>query len=477
MTSDKERLDPAIEGFLETIGPLVPAYSHAVFSFVSVVHDGYETILRARLRLSMDPISASVGERSILSLRAAQLPLPGGGSGLRGLLRAVLLGDSIPVGSHLLKLLPESTRGYSTYHEKSEELRGRTKELGDCLAIRGTNPWPLLNTHQPALDYSLHAHAFDSLADLLKEYGLEPFGMSAECTLEISAGAVARIESASSVNGTSATVTVTVGAGLRPEGFVLVLRNAMRHGDPVRRRIDASQFKWKALFSHMVGESTFEVPLGMVMECRALYQGKIQDVRQLADPSATPNWRRLVVELNDPGLRKISDVLTGIRERDDALRNEFEASVAVLFYLLGFEAVRIGGNRRMTDGPDIYALIDNVEILVVEATSGAFSDEKCAKLIARVNDITALWSRNRADEDSAQVTGIVVTARRREELVSQLSALEKQGIIILCQADIVHAIDRTRWVAAPREILRYWKLRPLEQVLTHGIEMGGSFNH
>ena len=131
-----------------------------------------------------------------------------------------------------------------------------------------------------------------------------------------------------------------------------------------------------------------------------------------------------MVELNDPGVGNLTKVLTEIGERDDKLRNEFEAAVAVLFHLLGFDAVRVGGGRRTTDGPDIYARTGN-QLLVVECTSGAFSDEKCAKLLTRVNAVEEAWSSAYAGLEPVQIAGVVVTARRRDELVSQLRAISR----------------------------------------------------
>jgi hypothetical protein len=468
---ESENLGPAVKNFLEANPTALPAYRYGVLSFVAVVHEGYENILRARLQLCIEAQKALIGERSIFGLRAAQLPFPMASTAIPELLRTVLSGERFAIGNHLLKLLADAPRGYSTHHEDSEQFHRRTGDYGDRLVVSGANPWPLLTPRQQELDRALQAQAFDSLGDLLNEYGLDAFGMSAECTFEIITSPVARLDSSSTVSDSTATVSVRLALGLRPEGFQLVLRNAIRHESPHRRIVEAAEFHWTALGDEQLGRSKFQVPRALLLEYRALYAGKIQDLQRLADPAAMPNLRRVVVEINDPKLVNLTTVLTGIRERDDGLRNEFEASVAVLFYLLGFDAVRISGSRRATDGPDTYALVESDELLVIESTSGAFSDEKCAKLIARVKNARQIWSRVRPELDHTQITGIVVTARRREELVAQLSALEKQGILILCHAEIVDAIEQTLVAPAPQEILRRWRQRPLQQILTRGIEV------
>jgi hypothetical protein len=416
----------------------------------------------------MVPLKASAPERTIFGLRAAQLPYPGAPAAIRELIQAVLGEQVIPVADHVIRLLPNSTHHYRTYHENATQFQQRTNEYGNRLVISGISPWPILTPRQQELDRALQAQAFDSLTDLFREYGHEPFSHSAESTFEIVTGPVARIE-ATSATGATASVSVLLASGLRPEGFQLIVRNAKRNEAPWRRTIDAHEFQWTALVDHASGVSAFSIPHESGVECRALYAGNVQDLKQFADPAVMPNRRRMIVELNDPGLVKLTEVLTSIKERDDKLRNDFEASVAVLFYLLGFDAVRIGGNRRLTDGPDIYAQTQPDELLVIECTSGAFGDEKCAKLLTRIKSAREALSRVLPESARDPIVGIVVTSRARDELVPQLAAAERQGVLVLCHTEVVEAIEQTRFTPNPREILNRWRQRPLLNVLTQGL--------
>jgi hypothetical protein len=54
-------------------------------------------------------------------------------------------------------------------------------------------------------------------------------------------------------------------------------------------------------------------------------------------------------------------------------------------------------------------------------------------------------------------------------LVSQLAAVERQGVLILCHTEIVEAIERTRFAPSPKEILNHWRKRSLLQVMTEGV--------
>jgi hypothetical protein len=140
MNPNGEEADPRVKSFFDAIGAALPAYRHAAISFVAIEHEGYETVLRASLRLSMEPMGENRPERSIFGLRAAQLPFSGSGASIRDVVRAVMKGAPILVGNHTLRLLADPTRGYSPYHENSAQFRFRTNDYGDRLIVGGSTP-------------------------------------------------------------------------------------------------------------------------------------------------------------------------------------------------------------------------------------------------------------------------------------------------------------------------------------------------
>jgi aspartate ammonia-lyase len=104
---------------------------------------------------------------------------------------------------------------------------------------------------------------------------------------------------------------------------------------------------------------------------------------ELADPTIVINLKRALVEVHDPELRALQKALTGVTARKEKGRNDFESSVGVLFYMLGFESVRIGAVRKLSDGPDIYALAPQRDALVVECTAAAFNEDKLERLTGK----------------------------------------------------------------------------------------------
>jgi hypothetical protein len=448
--------DPTIERFFDSIHRLLPAYRYPAISFVTLAHEGFETILRASLRLSITPPTNFRPEISIADLRAAQLALPNAAENQRNILNALVSDTGASIGDHVLKLQPETPQSYSAYHENSQSL-GRLSPYRERLRLSGANPWLFINPRQPELERAIQSQAFDSLSDLLREYGLEDFGHSDRTTFEIVADPVVHIEPTSRIQGDRAEVSVLLAAGLSPESFQFVLRNADRREESQRRTLNSREFNWSELPDQRRGTASFEVPKGTVLESRALYAGHVQDIAQLADPDCLPNPRRRIVELNDPRLTKTIATLINIKERDNNLRKDFESSVAVLFYLLGFETVRLGGNRKTTDGPDIYAQAPSGELLVVESTSGAFDHEKLGKLLTRTKQARERFCSHSPRLSVTKVTAVIVTPRTAEELGSSLSQAEKENVLVLHRSDLLNAIERTQFAPDADEMLQRWR--------------------
>lgn len=471
-------MDPAdahcktsIEGFLEATETVLAAYRHATLKFVSFVHEGYEAVLRGRLALSVEPPKNSVPSVEACGLRVKQLSFPLDVHKLREFIAQVLEEHLIVAGDHALRFPQDHLRACSGQYENADIVYRRTRQVEERLVLTGANAWPMLNPELRSLERNLRAQGFESLNELLAECDFGRLDIRGECTFEVAAGPVAGLEATSVIRGNEGILEVKLTGGLVKEAFQVTLRNATREEEVFRQTVPGSAFSWKDVGGYVVGRASVTLPRNVRFLCQAFYTGRFQDQCVLSDPETIANPRRLVVELNDPGLANLTKVLTQIGERDDKLRNEFESAVAVLFHLLGFDAVRIGGSRRVTDGPDIYARAGN-QILVIECTSGAFSDEKCAKLVTRVNALAEAWSGAYAGLQPVQIAGIVVTARRRDELAAQLTIERHNRVLVLCREEVTEAIANTACHPAPETILAAWRERPLMDMLGGGLPAG-----
>ncbi len=456
MASVKD-LDPTIDKFLASMADQIPGYLHPSISFVSLVHDGFEAILRATLNLSPDRPTDLKPEVSIAELRAAQLPVPGAAASLRTLLQALLSDSGALIGNHTLRLCADRLQGFSAYYENAAQSLNHMRVYRERLALSGSSPMVLTNPLQPALDRALQSKAFDSLSDLLHEYGLEGFGHSDHTTFEIVANPVACIEPSSRIQGDRLQVSVLVAADMPLDTFQLTVRNGDRREVANRRAFTRDEFTWIENSEPRQGSATFPVAKGTVLDIRLLLAGHVQDSLSLMDLSYLPNPRRRIVETQDQRLERTISSLTLIKERDDKLRLDFENSVAVLFYLLGFETARIGGNRKTTDGPDIYARAPGGELLVIEATSGAFDDEKLGKLVARAKQARERFEEYSPQQSVSKVTAVIVTPRTAEELGHNLSKAEKDDVLVLYRAELLAAIKRTEFAPDADATITGWR--------------------
>ncbi len=460
--------DSNVQAFLRDVDPFVSGYRHATLSYITISHDGYDVVLRGRLELSVEPIVRTIPELEVAGLRVLRRSISMSFGQLREVIDSLLGSSFLPFPDGHLKLLRDSARGSGCHHERWDTFYQRTNSYGCRLVLNGTSPWPSLNKVMDEIDRGLRTRAFDSLDELLAACDFDRLSMIRESTFEIIVGPVAVIERDSTIKDGIARLVVRLAAGLNIENFAMTLRNAVPREAVMRQAVNSSEFKWVDEGNYVSGNVTVKVPRDIRFECRALYGGIPQDQRVLVDPLSMPNPRRLVLEITDPGLRKLEAVLTEIGERDDKRRNEFEADVAVLFYLLGFDTVRVGASRRKTDGPDIYARAGN-ELWIVECTSGAFGEEKCAKLSARAKQVREVWAKAYAGIQPVQIEEVVVTARPRSELVPQLMELERQGVLILCREEIKEAIEWTDRRPMPSDVLRSLRQRALWREMAGGL--------
>lgn len=444
--------DPNIQRFLTAIGPALRAYRCLALSFVAIVHEGEEVVLGMTLRLSVDPPPISMPEIWTQSLRAAQILLPNAAETLPDIIELLLSGHGLLAGDHLLKLLPSSQDKYSSYHEASALSIRKPVRFLERLFVRGESKWTLINSTQHDHNRELQSKGFEALYDLLQEYGLDD---SQDTYVEVLASPLPVFVSGSKIEGPSMRIVARLPKELSHENFQVAIRSANRAERGTRRSIDSTEFEWATVSEYHTATFCGQVTPGSVLECSALYAGTNFDLIQLYDPATFSNARRMVVELNDPGLKHLSNVLTKIRERDYKLRNDFEAAVAVLFHMLGFDTIRIGGSKKLTDGPDIYATTPNGDLLVVECTSGSFNSDKLGKLITRTNQAQAHFSETLVGPEC--VSALIVSPRTLAELESGVAMADRAGVILLCGSHIEEAIERTRFAPDADAVLTGWK--------------------
>ncbi len=444
---------------------MLPAYRVGVFSFVAVTHGGEKVILRARLELSCEEPISLKSSLSTGTVWAGQVRANVGVGALDACLRSIASGSWLPaVAEHLLKLLPRTplpySDGYSWYYQPPHRPSAPAGRLTHVLTISGIGRHQILNTRPREIERELQDSGFDSPDELMRAYDLRG---SDETTLEIITGPVAMFGAESRLTGRRVQLYFRVAVGLPMEPFRINVRNADSRVIGPIATLRGEAVDWTHTDGFEYGHWAFDIPSGAVMDCRILYNGRAQDDVRLADIAALPNRRRMMTDLVDPGLARLTKVLVN-PERNQG--EDFEAGIAWLFQLLGFAPVHVSAMSGLKDEPDLLVMGPMGEVLVVECTTGVPDDAKLTRLISRVARLRENL-RSAEDSDSATlVTGILITSRPVEELVTVRVKADEHSVLVLCRGDLEVALARTEFAPDPERILRLWRDRALVELLT-----------
>lgn len=449
--------------FLEAIEPLLPAYRSALLSYVAVVHEGEAVILRAALRFSTDAAPPPRCINQSLSLRAGQrcfdklkLDL----QSIEAWIRAAVSEQWLPTDDPLLKLLPESTRRYSAYHESTRPSFARSTEDAERLQINGAGR-DFISRRQKPLERELHEIGLDSFDQLMRVFGLKP---SDETSLEISVAPVAKIDSNSQLIGTQLQLIVQLARGLDQDKLRITVCDADISRSPLPHSFASSDLKWSEREGYWIGSLTFTLDSNAVVSCRAVYCGRIQHEIRLADPRALPNSRRMVLNIIDGGVDRLWELLTRPKGTQ---RDDFEAAVGVLFQLLGFSPAAIGGMSQMQDEPDFFLEAADGEILVVECSTDVPPDKKFMNLVSRARRTREELSRLTSPPIVLPMLIVPVQSSELDPIRDKASTYD---VLILSLPEINAAIARTQFAPNARETLREWRRLSLTRILMHGLD-------
>jgi hypothetical protein len=456
---------PHVSAFLEAIEPLLPAYRHGLLSYVAVVEGDEAVILRAAIRFSVDD-AAPRRINQPTSIRVGQIrfdKLDMNRDSIEAWISEVVSGNYLPCHDPLLKLLPEITRRYSAYHESTPPSFSRAMKDLECLQISGVGR-EFIGQRQKALDRELHEIGFDSFEQLMRTFELKP---SNDTLFEISVSPVARIDSTSTLQGTTLQLIVHLAQGLEREKLRITVCDADLSNAPLPHSYKGSELDWtNEREGYWIGTLTYELSRSAVMTCRAVYAGRIQHEVRLADPHTLPNPRRMLMQVIDADLQRLRKLLTSPTEKQ---RDDFETAVGLLLQMLGFAPAAFGRLSGLPGLPDLFVEGTDGEMLVVEATTDVPDDDKLMKLVSRV-------ARSRDDlvralgASAPTVTAMMICPLPTAELQPIRAKAEKFGVMILCRPEIESAIARSEFSPDAGKVLRDWRNQSLIDLVTRGLD-------
>jgi len=468
MSYESSTLHPHIVRFFDSIRPWQHAYCYSNFSFVALRHEDELVIVAARLRLRAKEHQQELRpEFRSASIRAGEVPLTGSPEAIADWVTTAVSGHQLAVGGHVLTLLQDPATGYSAFHDHPDStFQPWNPSYVDRLVVSGASRWNFLSPKELELEKELQPYGFRSIRDFMREYGFD-LSASDMLSLEIVAEPVARFDAKSLLRGGKARAFMSLALPLSPEEFTLIAVDTETNGGLFRRRLSSGEISWARSPSDWNGECTVDIPDKATITCRAVYGGSLHDETRLVDSDAFPNFRRTLVELADPGLQRLQGPLANPKSKQE--QNDFEAGVCVLLYMLGFDSVRVGGVKKLSDAADIFSTTPSGETLVVECTTEVLDPRgKLNNLIERVDQARQKLCRGSGGLTPDRIVGVIVIPKMRSELSSDFKVAEKHGILVLCRTEIEEAIERTRLTPNADATLRHWRERQLRELLSHG---------
>lgn len=445
-----QHVQKMIASFFDAIEPWKSAYAKARLNFIAVKRDDSLVILAARVYLSAVFRNPTKDWFEAGDLVAGQLELSGGVAAFVQAIEQIAAPDGfvIPARGKLV-LRSEDTQNITVgppdlLHVEGLNQGNRLAVLTMCGARRD------VLTPQPQTDWTLKAARlpFDSLSELSVEYGLGA-AANAHTMLEVIAHAATEVWLLSSVKDGKAVLGLWLAPDLDRSKARLGYR-VMDKGNVVTRgSVDGDKLDWGEKSGDVLGELSFEVPLGAVVQCIASYAGHAHHLRWFADPQTYQNARAAVLSNVDQTGKLLRGYLLPDLPPKGKAADDFESAVAWMLWGLGFAPVSFGMNAKTRDAFDILAVSPRGDFLVIECTLGLLrAESKLSKLSAREASLRKMLATSGLQH--IRVLPVIVTAMTRDEIKADLNAAAETGILVLSREDLeaVFQDERLRFANA-----------------------------
>lgn len=427
------------ERFFAELGPIEAVYADPEFAYL--LHTNESSVALISARLVLEPLSRDQPDQEIEVA---------GFYGFRGRLKSLdvtprrlveMLLDGVVPGPDRTWLLTQNDQGGEPLLYAQHQLRERpafkqqkVSELFGMLLSAGyrkteEDDWKLRAASTP----------YSNVNDLMLALGLP---VDSHHQLQIVAFPPLLVDATSRVRGEIAELKLRRSRHL-PEAHTalgIVVSNATTVTQ--RARIPGSKFTWaQSEQSHDVLVGTIEVPVekASVVHCLAVYGDQCFHHYWVGDPDASQNPLRSIYELFDPKFEDAIEMLSQPASRGNS--DGQEAAVAALLWVLGFSPLLIGTN---SEAPDVIAMSRDSHFVVVECTLSDLQTKKQnkpQKLLDRTNDIREALSRSNAA--SSVCIPVMVTARKRADILDDIDDCERRGIVVFTQEDIEPLISST----------------------------------
>jgi hypothetical protein len=427
------------DDFFAAIAPIEKGFQYIGFSYLAVRLGALSVLLRGRVFLNTSAPTALTGHFQSKCVRAGHYRLTDLGLSVRDLISKLLTGTlDAPAGE---LSFPSASGGrhaasYVPFHPDGLQSQLRFNVLtiigGQTETIR-----------QPDIDWEIKAASppYEGLQELANEFGL---GVLSEgpISVDVVARNVAVIDGQDSkVVGSNAGVHILLAKGLSQERVNLGYRIYVPGEITKRGIISGTMMQWTEEAGHDRGIVALQTTSAAVLNCAVTYDGVTQSHLWLSDPDRAQNPRRAVYEAFDPKMEILKSIVGAAQNRGQVAR-DLEAAVAWLLWMLGFSVAHLGGTPRTRDAADLIVTTPSGHFAVVECTTGLLKAEnKLALLHQRAENVrAALAASNNA---FVRVLPVMVTSKTMNEVVPDIEAAEKLGVLVITREGLDRATVQT----------------------------------
>lgn len=344
------RTNEAVAQFFETVEPVKACCATPTFSYFAIKKNGVFNLIQGMLFLNLPTTDAQLSHFQSENIRAGKYLLSDLGYTPEEFVAAARLGKiETPIGPLIIsKKEPNSVYGsFTALHSAGLQHQNRLA----VLHLAGDRR--LLFINQPMQDWELRAAAtpYDSVTELLGEYGLGLITDHDHVAIDIVLAPVCAIDSDSTIIAGKAKITVRVNPHLDIKLVRLGYRVRSQDKTHSRSSIVGEDMQWATTAEAKIGTCEFEVPIGAIVQNLLSYNNVTQQNYWVVDPNSWQNIHRAAYEAFDPNLKALGEVILGDTNRGGA--RHFENGIASLLWMLGFNVLFFG--TRITEAADIVA--------------------------------------------------------------------------------------------------------------------------
>lgn len=470
MTNNSLRDQEHFRKFFDAIQDSLPAYKHRLLTLVAVSCEGFDRILKARLKLTSRSHGTLKSAFRSQRLRAEQIELEGDARQTEEqLVSAITDGFLLPDG--LARLEAEQNGRVYSYSQLNSPHADHKEGAVASLVLHGRDMYSLLGGSERQLERELldSRAVFRSLNEWASHYGLAIASREAS-SIEVVAERVAWIdEEASSIDGVSAELSVKLAPHLSPKPLRIVIESADPNGPNFREVETGDCLNWDPPDSGgRKAKWKLKLPANTVINCVVTFGGCVQQDIDLAAKDAVPNPARTIVEAVDKDLEHLKRLLFSETPSTGSGR-AFESAIHMLLFMLGFRGVHIGAMTHMQKEVDVMAFAPTGGLVLVECKTEVPELDAMEKLWSRTQALRTRLSTSAGGLGEMQIVPVVATPHFLDEFGPATRKYARtNNVVLLGKHELEQLVARTQFLPDADRVVKEWRAAPMQSLLVTG---------